>query len=187
MAHITLPAAGTGDTTPQVSVLWDGGEAVQSVRAGQIRRVQVTPTITASSAYSPGYAVGGMMDFASPGRLATQGYGSIISRGLIRGLSILDRDSQNRRLELALFSQVFTASTDHTTFAIGSSDWPNLLAVIPIEEWRTFSGGSMGQTLNLAIPFVATGSDLFGQLMTWEAPTWQTTASLIVSLLVESE
>lgn len=184
MANISLPATGAGTSNLTVAAKYDGGGVVQEITVGAKKTIAVTPTITASSAYAPGNAIGGRMQFVGPGRLND---GAAINRGLIRSVTILDRDSQTRALDLILFGAPFTATTDKTAFTPVWADLANLAALITINDWTAWGGVGIGRANGLNIPYAAGANDLYGQLISVEAPTFTTTSSLVVLLGLDLE
>jgi hypothetical protein len=186
---VTLPAQGTGDTTPKAATQFDNDAHVQQITPGRLLRSSQNLTVS-TTAYTAKDAVGGLITFSSFGRLSLTSGGSIVSRGLITSVVLLDFDQQKVPMELALFDRTFTATTDNAIFAPSDSDLANLIAVIPISQYFDFSTNCVGFSGNLGIPYVCNGADLFGQLLTRGAPTFTSTtagASLKIILSGQAE
>lgn len=184
--NVALPATGAGTMNLNVAGDFDGSGFVQSLQLGRKLRLSVTPAITSGSAYAPGQAIGGLLRFVAPGRLSGAANGSIVSRGLIRSMLLLDRDKQQRLTDVALFAASFTAAADRAAFDPSWADMANLIGVVTFLDWIGFANGAVARA-DLTLPYVAQGADLWGQLIAREAPTFTTTSSLTVILNAEAE
>jgi len=176
--NVTLPAQGTGTSTPVVATKDIGSAQHQQVIVGGgVLLISQTPTIS-TSAYTAKDAVGGKLTFASAARWSGAG-------GLIVGLSIDDLDQERAPLELVLFNQDFTASSDNAVFDPSDADLANLIAVIPLTQYFDFNDNAAGYVGNLAIPYACVGgTSLYGQLVTRGTPTYTATSDLVVKLHV---
>lgn len=178
--RIKAEIAGTasGDTSVNcVSYLFD----VDYPTADSTVRIAQTPTIS-TSAYTAGFAVGGKLTFANA-------VDALASRGVIAGCRIKDKHKQNAPLELWLFREDFTPTTDFNAFNPSDSDLANLAAVVRVTDWFSGSGNSVGQGVNLPLPVVLDAGDttLYGQLVTRGTPDYDSSSDLTVELEIAKE
>lgn len=145
------------------------------------KRIRVTPTIT-STTYSAGDAVGGLLTFSNAARFSGGG-------GFVSGCSIVDKDQERAGLALVLFDRTFTATADNDPFDPSDADLQNVICVLPIGVYTAFNDNAVGQYAGAAVyPYVANGSDLFGQLVLLSSSAIYGTASDIdVVLTVHQE
>lgn len=142
--------------------------------------ISVTPTCSTSPAYSAGDAVGGLLTFS--GAAASGSSGTIsVATVMSKTQALLPA------LELVLFNQTFTASTDNAVFAPSDGDMANCLGSIPITNWSDFSVNSIATRFGLGMGYLLTGTDLFGQLVTRTAFTLAGTTDLVVSVTVAKD
>jgi hypothetical protein len=140
-----------------------------------------TPTITASSAYASGNALGGKLTFAN---LLTGGATRIISA------QIVDKIGQKIACDLVLFNQDFTATADKSALAISAADALNAVGVVSFVAGDYASVGTPAVATKSNINLVAHGStnldnNLYGQLVTRGTPTYTSTSDITVKLEVE--
>lgn len=146
--------------------------------SGSTLVIDQTPTVSSGSAYAAGDAVGGLLTFANA---ALYSGGS----GFISAVRIDDLGQQMATLELVLFDQSFTASSDNAAFAPSDADLANAVADLPIYSWYNFSTNAVGMASNLWIPFTCSGgTSLYGQLLTRGTPTYTSTSDIKVRLTV---
>lgn len=183
--NLTPPFTGTGDATPEVATQDIGGNHHQRVVAYPDMGVfSAGPTASTSPAYTSGDCVGGVLTFTGAARFSG-------AEGYVVGVTIIDTDNSPDvpALELWVFDRTFTSDGDNTAWDPDDADAANLIAVIPITQWFKSAGGTIanaiGQTMNIAYPFVANGSDLFGQLVTRSANQPGGTTTFTVKLFVQ--
>lgn len=150
-----------------------------------IRRLAVTPTISAALAYTAADAVGGKLEFALAGQYNGKS-------GVIVGLAIIDRSTQAAGLTLQLFDRDFTPTADNAAYNPSDADIANAIGNIAVatSDYAGGSGNKVATKGGLAVPFklsdAGTGS-LFGQLFTQGTPTYASTGDLTVVLYVREE
>jgi hypothetical protein len=143
--------------------------------------ITVTPTVTASSTYSAGNEVGGLMTFASAGR--TPG-----TSGVIQDVTITSKTAQTGEFDLYLFDSNPSSSTwaDKTGPAINAADVAKVIGIVKLT--KNYSGLGThtvykpDETTFAPIPFAA--SSLYGVLVTPGVPSAQfgSTADLTVKI-----
>ncbi len=152
---------------------------------GRTRVFPQTPTITASSAYAAGNALGGKLTFANAiyNPLPTQANAG--GGGILFNVLILDKDKQNVPVDLVLFKADFTASNDKTAFDPSAGDMQNCVGVISLtaSDYVTFANSAIA-TVNKPLAFRADGASLYGQLVVRGTPTYTTTGSITVVIKV---
>lgn len=140
---------------------------------------QVTPAISASSAYADGDCVGGKMEFANA---ANNG----ANRGIIMGASIVDLAKQNAEMDLFIFNADFTAAgADNAAFDPADTDLPNCVGVIHFDATDYYDGADSSFAYReCTIPFTLTppATSLYGRLVTRGTPTYATVADVLVRL-----
>lgn len=148
-----------------------------------VTTVTSTPTVTASSAYTSGNAVGGLLTFSNAARAS----GKPIE---IVGARILDKNANstaNSPYELYLFDRTFTADTDKTAFDPSDSDMANcheVLAFATTDAYVTSNNTICRWAASRRAVMLLNGTDLFGQLVTRSTPTYGATSDLTVLLTI---
>ena len=144
-----------------------------------LKRVAVSPVITASSAYSAGMTLGAVMTFAGMAFRAT-------ASGLIVSCVVVDKVKQSSQMDLILFNALPSVLADRATYAPTAADILNIVGVIPIvtANWLTsFSANSVAQLLtNVPYDLGGSNTDLYGQLVCRGTPTYASVSDLQVSL-----
>lgn len=166
-----------------------GGTAVETTaNAGTGARQTVDPRpdvvrLTASlttnaSAYEAGDAVGGVMTFADAVRQAGDSF-------RIESVTIVDEDQQLVAMSLVLFNASVTA-TDDTTFDPTDADLLNCLGHIPVAaaDYSSFSDNAIAHVDAGFTGLIASGTSLFGVLVTRGTPTYASTSSVHVILVL---
>lgn len=151
--------------------------------AAQSRSVTVTPTVTASSAYTAKDAVGGVMDF-SGFRCPGEGFE-------VNGVKITDKADQAVTYDLVLFTEQPAGTfTDHGAFDPADADLALMLPVLELSSTGThfsFADNGVSSLSSLAssgksTAFYSSSRKLFGALMTTGTPTYATTSDLSVTV-----
>ena len=166
---ITVDGAVT--STPAASELHIGQVGGEGITIAQ------TPTVTVG-AYSANEAVGGLLTFAGAARVATYG-------GVIKNVLIIDDAGQDAVTELWLFDVTFTAMADNAAWAPSQADLRNLVCVVSTND--SANGWAAAGTLSVcsiecSYRFDATGTSLFGQLVTRGTPTEAATDDITVQI-----
>lgn len=146
----------------------------------KVVRLQVTPTVSTTPAYTAKDAVGGLLTFSNAAR---------VSGGTIFILScqVMDNSQQRPDLELILFDRTFTAPTDNAIFAPTDAILLTNVGVIPIGPWYDFSTNSVAAVNNIGLECVLNGTDLFGALVTRSTPTFIATTDIVVTLTIAQD
>lgn len=176
-AQVIKIADGTANGTDVIP-----GDAVRglAVKRGLVFRLTATPTISASAIYAQGDAVGGLLTFTGAARVSGAGL-------WLRQAVIIDLAQQLAPLDLVLFDRTFTASSNNAVFDPSDADLANVLTVVPITTYSSFSDNSVGISPVLDLPLILSGTSLFGQLIARSTPTYAATSDLTVALLVYQE
>lgn len=163
-------------TTP---VVYDANRGFL-VNAGQVQRIAVTPTISASAVYAVGDAVGGLLTFANAARFSGGGL-------RLKQVTLIDKTPQLAPASLVLFDRTFTATADNAAFNPSDADMANVLTVVPLGNYVAFPANAVAVAPDLDLPILLNGTSLFGQLFTWSTPVYGTTADLTVVLSIIRE
>ncbi len=114
---------------------------------GGIWYIEQAVTVEASPDYSAGDLVGGKLTLSSKA-----------NGGLIQTVIITDLAGVNINKDVVFFdtNPSNTTFTENAALAIADADLVDILGVAAVDTWFSFSNNSVGQALNLAIPFVNT-------------------------------
>src|SRR5437764_3897046 len=119
-----------------------------------------TPTITASSAYSSGNALGGLLTFAD-----------VLRNGgaELKAIILTDKANQKAAIDLLIFNQSFTATSDKSAIAISTSDALKLVGRISIAttNYTTIGTGAEATVSSIILPMLGNAgvNTLYGQLV----------------------
>lgn len=144
---------------------------IQTV-GSQITTQTAVQTVTASSAYASGNAVGGLMTLAS----ATASNGS---GGLLQSVIQYTKSAQTASIDVFVFKANPSSSTctDKTAFSLAAADFDKVIGVAHISDWTSAGTPSVGQSQSLAIPFsLASGTALYACAVTRGTPTYASTS-----------
>lgn len=162
-----------------------GGTAARGLYVDQrskVVRLQVTPVVSTTPAYTAKDAVGSQMTFANAVR-ATGGSGTIMA------VQIEDKGQQRIATDLVLFDRSITAATDNAIFAPTDAELAFCIGVIPIlaADYYDFSTNSVASQKGVNLPFVLSGTDLFAQLVTRGTPTYTSVNDIVVTLTIQQD
>lgn len=166
--------AGTGTT---ISTDDASGAHVQRVKAtSELLRVSQTPTIS-TSIYANKDAIGGLLTFANAARWSG-GSGRVVAA------TIVDKDQERADLDICLFDTTFTAPTDNAVFDPTDAELLTFVGAIPVGsgDYYDFNDNCVAHIANLDVPYVCTGTSLFGVLVARNTPTYTATSDIVVAL-----
>lgn len=143
--------------------------------------VEATPTIT-TSAYATGDLVGTAVI-----QLTDAVEGDALQKGTVGGLIqsviITDLASQSAALDVIFFdaNPSNTTFTDNAAFDIDDLDLVNIIGFAQVTSYAAFADNSVGQDLQLAIPFVLdTSNILYAAIVSRGTPTYTGTTDLTI-------
>jgi hypothetical protein len=154
-----------------------GPTGTNAVFVGGTSQVQVTPAVTAASAYVTGNVVGGLITFAN----AVQG--TVLS-GVLESVTLAIKSTQTATFKLYLFSSApATTFTDKTAPAIGTGDAAKLLDGITLTGADSGLGSNVTLYVadNIGKSLVLAGTALYGVLTVTGTPTFTTTSDVVVT------
>ena len=136
---------------------------------GGVWYIEQAVTVEASPNYSSGDLVGGLLT------LSTAAFG-----GLIQSVIITDLAKQNIAKDVVFFdtNPENTTFTENAALDIDDADLVDVLGVAAVDTWFSFSDNSVGQALNLAMPFVNT--PLYAAIVERGAANYASTADLTI-------
>jgi hypothetical protein len=139
----------------------------------------VAQTVTASSAYASGNAVGGLITLAGINRAT----GASI---LVQSVLVTSKSAQTNPMDLLLFNANPTGSTctDKTAVSIVAADAGKLVGVAHVTDWTSGGTASVGQMQQPPMGIAVPATTLYACLVTRGTPTW--TATSDVSVVVSS-
>lgn len=165
----TQPVSGTFFQSTQPIVIEAGANTTASV--------SVSPTVTASSAYTAGNQVGGLLTFANA-------VGSALG-GLIESVTVRAKSVQTAGLKLYVFSADPTNSTwtDKSAPSINAADLPSLLGVYTLGAADSGLGTMTVWNLDgVNKLFKSATTSLYGVLVTTGTPTFTSTSDISVTV-----
>ena len=150
----------------------------------QVKRIQVTPTITLD-AYTAGDVVGGLQTFAVSSVAPVHGY--------IRSLLITDDDSQAEQYTIYLYEEAPTTIANDAAFAPSVADLNKVIGTIVVAtaDW-TADVGSTGidwamlgghEDKEMWIPFF--GKNVYAYLVATDTPDYAAADDLVLTMTVE--
>lgn len=147
-----------------------------------IKRVTSSQTVTASSIYATGNAVGGKMTFSSAVRASGQG-------GVVQTAIVRDKAGQNVPYDIILFDAdpTSTTVTDKAAVAVNTADLAKVIGVVQTSGIVLGAASTMGiaTAAGVGLAFkVTTGTTLYGILVTRGAPTYASTSDVSVDLVI---
>ena len=123
-----------------------------------------------------GDLVGGKLTFSSFSAPAGSG-------GVIESVVITDLAKQSTAKDVVFFDvdPSNTTFTENVALDIHDTDILNIVGVAQVTTWVDFNDNSVGQALNLNMPFVvASGTSLFAAMVERGTPTYGATSDLQV-------
>lgn len=164
-----------------------GGSSVGTQESGSNQiTITVAQTVTASSAYTAGNAVGGLITFANAARVSGAS-GAAGTSGLIQSFIVNSKSAQFTQMDAIVFNANPSGSTctDKTAIAVAAADFDKVLGVAHVTDWTALGTPTVGQAQNLAMPYALTSSTtLYACLVTRSTPTYTATTDISVSLRV---
>jgi hypothetical protein len=167
-----------GDYQPEIF----DNEGLQWVRpAPKTIRISVTPTIS-TSAYASGDCIGGLMNFSAAVRKSG-------GSGIIQSILVIDKtQAQRAAMDLLFFDRSVTWAGDNAAVAMSDADMANCLGVIPIGPYNTAWPGtplnSISTLINVGLPIVLNGADLYVGAVVRATPTYGSTSDLIFIITI---
>ena len=146
---------------------------------GDITVIEQAVTVEAA-AYATGELVGGKLTLTVPELVAPK----FNRGGLVQSVVITDLAKQSVNKDVVFFDvdPSATTFTENAALDINDADLLNIIGVAQVLTWADFSDNSVGQALNLAIPFIigASGTALFAAIVERGAPTYAGTSDLSI-------
>ena len=189
ISTIYTPIMGQGPSAPTnlgnspSAISEVGGVAVPATGilvTGRTGQPTATPTVTASSAYTAGNLVGGLMTF-------TNCFATGLTSGVLQSIVIRARSVQSATFKLYIFSQqpTNTTWTDKTAPNINVLDLPFLIDIFLFAAPDSGLGTMTIYTqdgLGKSIANTANGQNLWGLLVTTGTPTFASASDISVTL-----
>jgi len=152
------------------------------VTPSDILSIAQTPTID-TAIYAAGDLIGGKLTFANATRVAAYS-------GKVTNVMIRDLDAENAPMDLILFNAdpSGTTFTNNAALDIADADLSKIFAVIHISDWTTFADNSVAHVGELYKAFkLASGSSIYGALVSRGTPTYASTSDVSVEITVERD
>ena len=174
----------SGGTTGDYSVLGlDAQGNLYVVAAEKKASVSASPTCD-TSAYAAGDLIGGKLSFASAVQFAA-------GSGRIGNVLLVDQAKQQIEVDLILFGAdpTGTTFTDQAALDIADADIDKVVAVVNLAFYTAFSDNAIAQySPPGGLPFkLASGTTLYGALVTRGAPTYAASTDLKAILTITQD
>lgn len=140
----------------------------------------IAQTVTASSAYATGNAIGGLMTITGAARVSGTS-GASGTGGLLQSVGANFKDAQTTPIDVFVFKANPSGSTctDKTAFALATADFDKVLGVVHMNDFTAGNTASFGQTQNLAMPYtLSSATSLFACAVTRSTPTYGSTSDV---------
>jgi len=151
-------------------------------RSEQQRFVEATPTVGSGAAYTAGDSIGAAAIPLSGATAGDGGTGTETHGGMIQSVILTDLGKQSADIDVFFFdvNPSNTTFTDNAALDVSDIDLLNIVGVAAVTDWKALSDNSVGQMLNLSIPFVLEGggNTLYAALVSRGTPTYASTADL---------
>jgi hypothetical protein len=184
--RVKLAAGGEGAVTADL----DGralaaGAALYVDARPVVSRIQVTPTVSAASAYTSGDCLGGLMTITDAARASG-------GSGVLQAVTVLDKDNERAAIDLLFFNQSVTSAGDNAAVAFSDTDMANCIGVMsmPIYNaaWPGSPANAISSLLGVALPYICVGTaNLYCQAVVRSTPTYTATDDLIFSFTVAKD
>jgi hypothetical protein len=144
------------------------------------KRIQNTPTISTSPAYTSGDVLGGLQTLTDAAR---ESGGS----GIVQSITVLDKtQAQRAAMDILFFDQSVTVASDNNAVAMSDGDMANCIGVVSIgpynQAWPGTPLNSHSTLINVGLPFICNGTaNLYAVAVVRATPTYVSTTDLIFS------
>lgn len=139
----------------------------------------VSAVTTSVTAYTAGDQVGALINFAAAARASGGG-------GLVVGALLVDDSDVIGAYDLVMFSDTPSLTADNAVFGLNDVDANKITGLIQLSGAYDIGSQRLNQAYNLAMPYVCTGTALYGGLITRYGHTFFSAGvSLRVILFVE--
>ena len=167
-------------TTIIAGIPLTAGEAHIGEVGGNIIKVAVSPTVSASPAYSSGDVMGGLLTFANVARVAA-------GSGLLQSVTLNFKSAQTAATDFVWCggdNPSGTTLTDNAAVAVAAADY-NKCRVVHVTDCTGLGTPSVCAADNLAFPFaLSSGTTGYGFLVTRGTPTLASTSDVEVALRI---
>lgn len=162
--------------------------------AYRIKRVQVTPTITAT-AYEDKDQLGGIMEITNASRVTGGG-------GILRGVTILCKANVAPTMVLKFYSQSVTVASDEAEASTSDADRAFQVGelIVAAGNWGTVESGTPANqfaqipaptgastSIGLGLFYTCAATSLFCSAMITSATTFASTSDLVFSFVLEQD
>lgn len=170
-ALVGLTANGTPDTSISPSTESHIGQI-----GGEVGSVSAVPTVTAAT-YSTGNVIGSLLTFTNLARITDK-------TGHIEQVLIHSKSSQSTPIDLIFFHSLpsSTTFTNASAYSLNVADFDKISGVAHVVDWTNNGTPSVGQALNLNIPFLPVSGtrDVYGVLVARGTLTLTSTSDISV-------
>ena len=158
-------------------------------KSGSLRYLEATPTVD-TGAFATGDLIGAAAIALTGAVIGDGATGLEEHGGYIQSVVVTDLAKQSANLDVVFFDvdPSNTTFTENDPFDPHDTDILQIVGVAAVTDWKAFNDSSVGQAMNLAIPFVLENGNniLYAVLVSRGAPTYAATdLTLRVGILDE--
>jgi len=186
LAKRTDSAAVSSGTDGDYSTLNVDAQGRMWVRPAPVTvRVQVTPTISTTPAYTSGDVLGGLQTISNAARISG-------GSGTVSSILVLDKtQAQRAAIDIMFFDRSVTVASDNAAVAMSDADMAFCLGILSIGPYNTAFPGtplnSISTLLNVGLRFVLNGTDLYAVAVVRGTPTYTSTTDLIFTYIIDQD
>lgn len=169
-----------GDYTP----LQVDSTGRQWVRPAPVqKRIQITPTISTSPAYTSGDVLGGLQTLTDAARVSG-------GSGVVQSMTVFDKtQAQRAAMDILFFDTSVTVAGDNAAVAMSDGDMANCIGVVSIGPYNVAWPGtplnSISTLINVGLPFICNGTaNLYAVAVVRGTPTYVSTSDLTYSYTI---
>ena len=154
----------------------DGAGLLCTVGVGT-SMVTTAQTVTASSAYTAGNAVGGLVTLSTINRAT----GASI---YVQSVAVQSKSLQSSQIDVVFFNANPTGSTctDKTAFSVATADAAKMVGAAHVSDWTASAVGSVGQMQQPPLGIAVPATSLYACLVTRGTPTFASTSDVSFSV-----
>lgn len=159
-------------------------------KQGLLRFLEATPTID-TSAFGSGDLIGTGAIALTGAVLGDGDTGTEEHGGYIQSVVITDLAKQSANIDVVFFD----VNPSNTSYSVNNAFDPHdtdilqIVGVAAVTDWKDFNDSSIGQAMNLAIPFVLENGNniLYAVLVSRGAPNYGTSSDLTLRVGILNE
>lgn len=122
--------------------------------------------------------------YTSGDALGTRQTVNVPKHGVIMGIVVVDRDSEEVNLDVVIYTDATAGTADNAAYAPTDAELDTCLGAVLVDTWKTFSTNSIGVVDNIGLPYWVPTGTLEFQCVTRGTPTYTAATDVRVSFLI---